>query len=122
MSAGAAPPPGDPFATPRTTLVTVLNQFWRHSDDDAQLRARWADYARRYDDQVDRFLAGLEAVAADPPDDLREVISEEGWRPLYHDADTVPRPYSVAESAAWLREQIAMLREVAGRSPAPPRG
>lgn len=115
MSAGAAPPPGDPFATPRTTLGTVLNHFWRHADDDAQLRARWADYARRYDDQVDRILADLEAVAADPPDDLREIIAEEGWRPLSHDADTAPRPASPAECAAWLRDQIAMLREVAGR-------
>jgi hypothetical protein len=93
----------------------VLNHFWRHADDEAQLRARWADYARRYDDQVDRIVADLEAVAADPPDDLRELIAEEGWRHLSHDADSSPRPYSVPESAAWLRDQIAMLREEAGR-------
>lgn len=66
----------------------------------------------------DRILTDLEAVAADPPDDLRELIAEEGWRPLSHDADTSPRPYSVSESAAWVRDQIAMLREEAGRPPA----
>jgi hypothetical protein len=114
--------PADPFGTPADTLVSVLQAFWRHSEDDDEIRDGWRDYARRYDDQVDRILAGLEAVAADPPDDLREIISEEGWRPLYHDADTAPRPYSVADSADWLREQIAMLREVAGRPPAPPAG
>jgi hypothetical protein len=114
--AGSAPvpPPDDPFATPETTLVSILRSFWKHRRDDAEVTERWQRYARLYPDQVGRILTGLDAALAAPPSDLHEVLAEEGWVPLYHDEPSGGRrPFSRDECVAWLRDAVAMLRSAA---------
>jgi hypothetical protein len=60
-------------------------------------------------------LDAIDAIVADPPDDLAAILAEDGWIHLHHrpDDETVT-PYSQDETVDWLRALAERLRSGGG--------
>ena len=91
----------------------------------ALIRALFADNTEeealalwRYDvenrpQQARETLAVLDAILADPPPDLVELMENDGWIHLVHRPDEwTATPYSHDEYVAWLRDITARMRAV----------
>lgn len=72
--------------------------LWRRKVDNHPQRAR-------------ESLAVLDAIVAEPPSDLVELMEHDGWIHLLHrpDEDTLT-PYSYDEHVEWLRDLAARFR------------
>lgn len=97
-------------------LLTAL--FVDNTVDEAL--AEWRYRAEHVAHDVERDLALLDAILADPPADLVELMENDGWIHLLHRPDThTVIPYSRDEHVAWLRDVTERMRSIYEARPRP---
>jgi hypothetical protein len=97
--------------TPLNTVRELLRATWRDNTAE-EAEALWRRYVEQSQPWAAAALASLDAVLADPPANLGEIMQEEGWIMLSHepDAETVI-PYTHEENLAWLRRMTAEYKQ-----------
>ena len=101
-----------PDADALARVRDFLKQIWIDNTEE-EAAAVWRRRVEINPAWAERSLAALDAVLADPPDDLRQELERHGWISLYHRPDpSTVTPYTQAETLAWLREMTARFRAV----------
>jgi len=91
-------------------FVEWVRSYWMDSSDEEALRL-WEEQVRVGFWHCAQDLRCLDALLADPPEDLVELIRDGGGYVLYHRNVTPWREYSREDYLAWLRR----IREEFGR-------
>lgn len=88
----------------REAFVRLLVLVWQDNDPD-EVEVMWRQLAESPGPFTTDALDVLDAVLADPPKDLSELISSQGWVPQVRDgADGRTRPRTQTEAVRWLAE------------------
>ena len=100
-------------AAPLSFFAQFLSDIWKGSTPE-EADYSWRVKVEHYPWYADDALYCLNAVLADPPDDLLDIMREHGWLSLEHemDAQGVERPYSFDDVVDWLRDMRDRYRTV----------
>jgi hypothetical protein len=106
-------------AAPLDFFAQFLSDIWKGSTPE-EAGYLWRVKVEHYPWYADDALYCLNAVLADPPDNLLDIMREHGWLALEHemDAQGVERPYSFGEVVDWLRNMRDEYRAVYEAFPA----
>jgi hypothetical protein len=98
--------------TLRDAFIRLLVLLWQDNEPDEVL-ALWRTLAQRPGPFTTDALAVLDAVIADPPEDLVELRRTHGWLPG-HDAGPSGEgaPYTHGDAVAWLEEMRSQLQAI----------
>jgi hypothetical protein len=98
----------------RQAFVRLLVLVWQDNDPE-QVESMWRTLAGRPGPFADEAVEVLDAVIAQPPDDLVELIRTHGWVPLTRrEPDGPSSSFTRDEATAWLaqvRDRLAAIRE-----------
>ncbi|MCB0006159.1 MAG: hypothetical protein KDE04_06880 [Anaerolineales bacterium] len=112
-------------ADPVACFKQFLNDIWKDNQPEEALYL-WQLKVAHFPWYASDVLHCLDLVIADPPDNLGDILAEEGWIMLYHEMDEngEEQPYNQADYLAWLsqlRAQYgALYDEYPADEPAPP--
>jgi hypothetical protein len=94
--------------SPLGRVADLLERVCRERTD-AEVDAEWRRYLAERPAEAQRGLEALDDFAANPPDDLTDVLRRFGWVDLHHE-DAELTPFTAAESARWVADLAQRLR------------
>lgn len=96
--------------TDQERLRAFLAEMW--ADNTAEeAEVLWKRRVARTPAYAAEALAALDAVLAQPPANLRDILVADGQIPLFHRPDNATiTPYTFEETLAWLRTMTARFR------------
>lgn len=89
-------------ANPVQFFQQFLRDIWMDNSPD-EARAQWQVKVEQYPWYADDALACLDAVIANPPDNLAAILEEDGWISLYHETPDEVCAYDPQETLDWLK-------------------
>ncbi|MBN2493261.1 MAG: hypothetical protein JXR96_01615 [Deltaproteobacteria bacterium] len=88
-----------------------LRAVWRDNTE-AEALEQWRQKVELFPDYAEDALYCMQQVLASPPPDLAEILSDEGWLPLYHDRGDEIADYSFEETVEFVQAMHARLEAI----------
>ena len=100
-------------ADPLPFFVQFLSDIWKDNTP-AEAESLWRIKAEHYPWYADDALFCVNAVLAEPPVDLVELMQRDGWLMLTHELepDGIERPFSFAEHVEFLQNMSDQFRTI----------
>lgn len=91
------------LAAPLEFFKEFLREIWMDNSPEEAL-AQWRVKVEQFPWYATDALTCLDAIIADPPSNLVEIMQQDGWIMLYHESATEVQPYTFEEYLEWLRQ------------------
>lgn len=91
-------------AAPLECFITFLHDICRDNTEEEAL-SQWKVKVEQFPWYADDALFCMDWVIENPPEDLRQLLEQHGWIPLYHEDEETGEmvDYTPAETLDWLR-------------------
>ena len=94
-----------------------LSDIWMDNTEEEAFQ-QWRVKVEHYPWYADDALYCLDAVIANPPDNLVEIMQQHGWIMLYHESEDSVEPYAFDEYLEWLKQMRDRFRAIYDSAPA----
>jgi hypothetical protein len=99
-------------ANPLKTFIDFLERIWMDNTEEEAL-FQWKQIVEDSSWHADDYLYCIDAVIANPPENLVEIMEDRGWLILSHNYDQPDeRPYTDEEYYEWLKQMRDEFRAI----------
>ena len=99
-------------AAPLETFIDFLQIIWMDNTPEEAL-SQWKRTVKNSPSYADDALYCIDVVIAKPPENLVEIMENEGWLILYHNCEQPDeRPYTDEEYYEWLKQMRDEFRAI----------